>query len=189
MIAGKRTKRVRGGYFAQILGKFLLQRAAEIKSAECDLFGGIHREEAVGINRFHADGDLLRSAGDHARQEETGEIIGDDYTGIFRKSGEQAFAGAGGWLNVGIVADAGCFAVGGILGHAFENEAMKAIASPGIANAQRFEDEERLIERGAMLEGAVEGKVVAQPTVGNHPVEDVGASRLERLVVGLANAN
>jgi hypothetical protein len=65
---------------------------------------------------------------------------------------------------------------------------MGTIAGPGIADPQGLKHEKRLAEGFAVLQCAIKRKVVAQPAVGNHPVQHILPVRLNSLVICLSNS-
>ena len=67
---------------------------------------------------------------------------------------------------------------GGVVPHAFDNEAMKAIAGPSVTDAQGFEDDEFLAELRAVLACAIQRGVVSEAPRRSHPVQHKWAIEL-----------
>jgi len=163
--------------------------AAEVESTSENLVGGAEGEQAIGIHSFEADGKLPGSGGNQARQEEAGEIVGDDNAGVCCERFEKATAGTWGRLNIRVIKDGVIRESFCVVGHAVEDKTMKAVAGPLVVAKKGFEDEEWLGECAGVFEGAIEGEIVGEPAIGDHPIENVAARSLYWGIVTVLDAD
>ena len=84
----------------------------------------------------------------------------------------------GRWLDVGVVERARPAACRGRRRHAVQHEAVQPIAGPRVVDVERLEDDQRLAEFDAMLDGTLQREIPARPPRRDHPVEDEIAGRL-----------
>src|SRR5271156_903561 len=64
---------------------------------------------------------------------------------------------------------------------------MHPVACPSISHPQRLKNNQRLAELRTILQRPIQRKVVLQPPVRNHPIQNVIARRIHSLPVALAN--
>ena len=126
---------------------------------------------------FDGDGDSACGGRDHPRDEQARPVVGDDRTGARGQRLEQAAPGARLQLDVGVAGDSALRAGRPVVCHSAEHERMVPVVGPRILGPQRLQDQERLAERLAVLDGPVEREAVPGPAGRDHPVEDVVAVR------------
>ena len=164
-------------------GEASLEEATEAVRGREGVLSGPERQEPVRVQRLEADRHLLRGRGHHARNDECREVVRHADGGVAPQGAEQALARVARGLDVRIVGDAGAAEPARGVGHAVQDEAVQPVRGPGIAGAQRLQDDQRLAELPDPLERAVQGEVPADPPVRGHPVQDEGPVGPDRLVV------
>lgn len=145
--------------------------------------GGAEGKQAVRIDLLEPHVDLARGGFDHPGQEERGVAVRDDDTGTLGESDEQAASCTRARLDVGVVEDGAAQERARVLPHPVEDEAMQAVARPGIIAAQSLQDQERAIELERPEDRMIEGEVPARAAAGSHPVENEAAALPDRAVV------
>ena len=170
-------------------GKCFLEMTAEVVGAGEDAGGGAKGEKAVGVDLFEADRKFFGGGANHLRKEKTGEIVCNNNCGMGGERFEEAASLPCGGFYIRIVGDFVFCSSEIAVGHAVDDEAMKAVASPLVAAAERFEYQERFVESAGMFEGTVEREIVGETAGGDHPVEDVLSSGTDGCVVTLTNAD
>jgi hypothetical protein len=166
-------ERVRMREMAEMWGQLFLEVASKIESPKECLASGANWEQAVRVDGFQSNSEFFCGGRGHARKKETREIVGDNHAGVLRESREEAFARAGRGFDVRIIAHAARLAGQSIVRHSVDHKAVKAIAGPRVADAQSFENKERLGQCGTMLECAIECEIGMKAASGDHPIEDV----------------
>jgi hypothetical protein len=116
--------------------------------------------------------------GDHAGEEEGGELVGHHDRGPRRQGFEQSRPPAR--LHVGVVEDSRRLESRPVVVHPLKDEAVQAIAGPAVVRAQSFQDQEGLFQAAGPIEGPLQTEVEARAPISNHPVKHVVAGRLHR---------
>lgn len=98
---GHRSRRqgIFGGYLAQVLGKMLLEEAAEVVRRRLPFVGGPQRQEATAVHDLEARANVRRGGPKHAGKEEDRRIVGYDGAGAVGEGREKtsAHGGCRGW--------------------------------------------------------------------------------------------
>ncbi len=171
----------------EVRQQLLLEVATErVGGRELALRGG-QGQQAVAVHDLEAERQPCRRRRDHAGQEEGRVLVGDDDRGVGSEGGEEAAAGAGLRLDVREVGHAARAEGGGVVRHAVEHEAVQAVARPGVAGAQRFEDNQGEAEVAGPVGGPLEGEVEARAARRDHPVKNETAVAPDRRRVGGAD--
>ena len=136
-------KRVLEGKLVEVVGEVLLDPPTKRVGGREGLTGRRERDQTVGVDRLHQHRHPSRRRGDHPRQKEGRVVIGDDHRRVGCETLEQAAAGAGFGLDVGQVRHAAGQKSGRVVSHPVEQEAVQPLAGPGIADPNRFEDQQR----------------------------------------------
>jgi hypothetical protein len=66
---------------------------------------------------------------------------------------------------------------------------MEAVAGPGVASAERFEDDNGLSEFAREVERAIEREIPAETAKRDHPVEDIVAGVADGVLVESLDSN
>ena len=155
-----------------MLREFSLQEPTKSKSSWKGLLRLPQRKQAIRVHRFHEHGDLPSRRCDHAREKKAGELVRHHDAGTRCQSGEQSFACIWYGLQVRIVENVRALEPAGILCHTIDHESVHPIARPGIAAAQRFQDNQWLLQLFRPLHCSIQSKIPGHPAGGNHPVEN-----------------
>lgn len=75
----------------------------------------------------------------------------------------------------------------GVVCHAVEHEGVQSIRCPRVVDLERFEDDERSMERVRVLNGAVEGEVPRRPPRRDHPIENERSLGMNGRIIGGAD--
>ncbi len=116
-------------------GKMFLEKAAEIEGAGEDFIRGSHWQQAIGVDQFKTDGNLLGSGLNHFGQKETREVVADDNTGLCRQSCDQPAPRILLRFDVRVVRHRFFTKSGRIINHAVDQESMEPVISPAIITA------------------------------------------------------
>ncbi len=156
--ARQRLERTPHRELRQLRRQCLLHVAAERVRGRVDGARRAHRQQAVAVHGLEPAVQACRRGGEHAWQEEGRVVVGDDDRGVCGKTPEQALAGVRPRLDVGEVRHAQPPGSGPMLGHALQHEGMQAVAGPGVADAQRLEDQQGQVEIAAPTMPPVAGR-------------------------------
>ena len=141
---------------------------------------GRERNEPVRVDGFEADRRLGGRRERHVREERRRVPVRHDGAGAVPQGPDQAAALSPRSLDVGEVVSAAGRQIPGVAGHAFEHELVDAVAGRGVVAAQRLEHDERLTEREATLDRALQAEIRSDPACAGHPVEDEAARGVHR---------
>ena len=140
------------------------------------LFETGHGDDATCIHRVEGDVQLGRHAGIVAGGDESGIVV-SDYGGGARGQTVEHIIGIGApAAEIERVSDAERSQAPGGFGHAFENEAMEAVARVWIGASESFVEQHRQMELIGDIDGEIEGRVGIRPPVHLTPVEDIFAA-------------
>jgi hypothetical protein len=136
------------------------------------LFSRLERQQAVAVNRFEEDRNPMGGGGHHARQEEAGILVGDDYAGTRGERVQQSFTRTPFRFDIRVIADSTAIERAKIIPHAIQDKGVESLRGPRIIEPERFKNDERLLERDAVIDRVFQRGIPRGTPCGDHPIKD-----------------
>ena len=141
-----RLQRLGGGTPFEMRGQSLLEMTAQRVRGRVRTLRGGDREQPVAVDPLETNGDHRARGFLHPRKEEAGEVVSHHRAGGLRERLEETLVDVGGRLDVGVVGHPRLTEGLRLVRHPRHHEGVETVGVVLVARAERFEDEERLLE-------------------------------------------
>ena len=167
--------------------KRLVDAGAEVRRGGHGRAEQRERHDAAGVDREDGAVGLPGERVDLRGDDEARVIVGHDEAGPPGEPFQQAVARVFGGGHEGPVRDAESGRCSAMKGHAFEEEAVRAGAGPGVVVPQSLVDDQGLADLAGAERRVVERVVVREAPERLHPVQDVVAAAVDGPLVRAAD--